>query len=38
MDEYDISNRWSRFYSRYDYIVDMSSQYSGEGNYPNIWQ
>ncbi len=38
MDEYDISNRWSRFYSRYDYIIDMSSQYSGDGNYPNIWQ
>ena len=38
MDEYDISSPYSRFYYRYDYIIDMSSQYSGDGNYPNIWQ
>ena len=38
MDEYDISSPYSRFYYRYDYIVDMSGQYSGDGNYPNIWQ
>lgn len=38
MDEYDISSPYSRFYSRYDHIIDMSNQYSGEGNYPNIWQ
>lgn len=38
MDEYDISSPYSSFYRRYDYVIDMSSQYSGEGNYPNIWQ
>ena len=38
MDEYDISSPYSTFYSRYSYIIDMSNQYSGEGNYPNIWQ
>ena len=38
MDEYDYSSPYSRFYSRYVYTIDMSSQYSGEGNYPNIWQ
>ena len=38
MDEYDYSSAYNRFYYRYDYIIDMSSQYSEEGNYPNIWQ
>ena len=38
MDEYDISSPYSNFYYRYDHIIDMSNQYSGEGNYPNIWQ
>ena len=38
MDEYDISSPYSTFYYRYDYIIDMSNQYSGDGNYPNIWQ
>lgn len=38
MDEYDYSSPYSSFYYRYSYTVDMSSQYSGEGNYPNIWQ
>ena len=38
LDQYDISSPYSRFYYRYEYIVDMSSQYSGDGNYPNIWQ
>lgn len=38
MDEYDYSSPYSRFYSRYVYTIDMSNQYTGEGNYPNIWQ
>ena len=38
MDEYDYSSPYSRFYSRYVYTIDMSNQYSGEGNYPSIWQ
>ena len=38
MDEYDYSSPYSRFYSRYVYTIDMSNQYSGDGNYPNIWQ
>lgn len=38
LDEYDYSSPYSNFYYRYDHIIDMSSQYSGEGNYPNIWQ
>ena len=38
LDEYDYSSPYSRFYSRYDHIVDMSSQYSGEGNYPIIFE
>ena len=37
MDEYDISSPYSGFYSRYDYIIDMSNHYSGEGNYPVMW-
>ena len=37
MDEYDISNRYSKFYYRYDYIIDMSNQYSDDGNYPRMW-
>ena len=38
LDEYDISSPYSTFYRRYDHIVDMSSQYSGEGNYPIIFE
>ena len=37
LDEYDYSSPYSRFYSRYDHIIDMSNQYSGEGNYPMMW-
>ena len=37
MDEYDYSSPYSGFYRRYSYIIDMSSQYSGEGNYPIMW-
>jgi hypothetical protein len=38
LDQYDISSPYSRFYYRYEYIIDMSNQYSGDGNYPNIWR
>ncbi len=37
MDEYDYSSPYSSFYRRYDYTIDMSNQYSGEGNYPIMW-
>ena len=37
MDEYDYSSPYSSFYSRYDYIIDMSNVYSGDGNYPVMW-
>ena len=37
MDEYDYSSPYSRFYSRYDYIIDMSSRYKGDGNLQNMW-
>ncbi len=37
MDEYDYSSPYSRFYSRYSYTIDMSNQYSEEGNYPRMW-
>lgn len=35
LDEYDISSPYSRFYSRYSYIIDLSNVYSGEGNMPD---
>ena len=37
MDEYDYSSPYSNFYSRYDYIIDMSGVYSGDGNLNNMW-
>ena len=37
LDVYDISSPYSRFYYRYSYTIDMSSQYSGDGNYPAIF-
>ena len=37
LDEYDISSPYSNFYYRYSYTIDMSNQYSGEGNYPIMW-
>ena len=38
LDEYDISSPYSNFYRRYEYIIDMSNQYSGDGNYPKIFE
>ena len=37
MDEYDYSNPRSKFYSRYDHIIDMSGQYKGDGNLRYMW-
>ena len=37
LDEYDISSPYSRFYSRYSYIIDLSSVYSGDGNMPDMF-
>ena len=37
MDEYDYSSPYSKFYSRYDYIIDMSNNYKGDGNLKNMW-
>ncbi len=37
LDEYDYSSPYSRFYSRYDYIIDMSNNYKGDGNLKNMW-
>ena len=37
LDEYDISSPYSRFYSRYDYIIDLSGVYSDDGNMPDMW-
>lgn len=37
LDEYDISSPYSRFYSRYSYIIDLSGVYSGDGNMPDMW-
>ena len=37
MDEYDYSSPYSRFYSRYDYIIDMTNNYKGDGNLKNMW-
>lgn len=37
MDEYDYSYPSSNFYSRYDYIIDMSKNYKGDGNLKNMW-
>lgn len=37
MDEYDYSSPSSKFYSRYDYIIDMSNNYKGDGNLKNMW-
>jgi cell wall-associated NlpC family hydrolase len=37
MDEYDYSNPRSKFYSRYDHIIDMSNQYNGDGNLRYMW-
>lgn len=37
MDEYDYSYPGSNFYSRYDYIIDMSNNYKGDGNLKNMW-
>ena len=37
MDEYDYSSPYSKFYSRYDYIIDMTNNYKGDGNLKNMW-
>ena len=37
MDEYDYSSPYSNFYSRYDYIIDMTNNYKGDGNLKNMW-
>ena len=37
MDEYDYSSPYSNFYSRYDYIIDMSNNYKGDGNLKSMW-
>lgn len=37
MDEYDYSTPGARFYKRYDYIIDMSNNYKGDGNLRNMW-
>ncbi len=37
MDEYDYSSPYSNFYRRYDYIIDMSNNYKGDGNLKNMW-
>ena len=37
IDEYDYSSRGSRFYTRYDHIIDMSNVYKGDGNLRNMW-
>lgn len=37
MDEYDYSSPYSNFYSRYDYIIDMSNNYKGDGKLNNMW-
>ena len=37
LDEYDYSSPYSRFYSRYDYIIDMTNNYKGDGNLKNMW-
>lgn len=37
MDEYDYSSPNARFYRRYDYIIDMSNNYKGDGNLRNMW-
>lgn len=37
MDEYDYSVPGSRFYQRYDYIIDMSGNYKGDGNLRSMW-
>ena len=37
MDEYDYSDPNARFYRRYDYIIDMSKNYKGDGNLRNMW-
>lgn len=37
MDEYDYSNPRSKFYSRYDHIIDMSNRYNGDGNLRYMW-
>ena len=37
MDEYDYSSPYSNFYSRYDYIIDMTNNYKGDGNLKKMW-
>ena len=37
VDGYNYSNRYSRFYSRYQHIIDISSNYDGDGNLKNMW-
>jgi len=37
LDEYDYSSPYSNFYSRYDYIIDMTNNYKGDGNLKNMW-
>ena len=37
VDGYNYSNRYSRFYSRYQHIIDMSANYVGDGNLKNMW-
>ena len=37
MDEYDYSDPNAKFYRRYDYIIDMTDNYKGDGNLRNMW-
>lgn len=37
LDEYDYSSPYSRFYSRYPYIINMENNYKGDGNLKNMW-
>lgn len=37
IDEYNYSSPSSRFYSRYQHIIDMSGNYNGDGNLKNMW-
>ena len=37
IDEYNYSSPSSRFYTRYSHIIDMSGNYTGDGNLKNMW-
>ncbi|MBQ3474620.1 MAG: Ig-like domain-containing protein [Bacilli bacterium] len=37
IDEYNYSSPYSRFYTRYSHIIDMSGNYNGDGNLKKMW-